>query len=159
MKTATLETLFYAIKNVDTGELVEKYSGGYLWQRKGDAETKARQLLNSNHNARTFGYRRNLPQPASDYEILTVVLHVAKRESMSTIVAAEKIKEAEKQKIEKERAEKINILTEKLKELTGTKDIPTIKTFLVKNLVVPDYKIQIENVFKELEQLKYSKIK
>jgi hypothetical protein len=140
----SLDTKLYAVVNTDTGVLVPRYTGGFFWTRKGDAEAKLHQVM-----------RRG------SFELITCSIGVIESQSGDEIVrlenealAAKKAKEAEKRAAEALRAIEVNKLREQLKELTGFTDVPTVKTFLVNTVLVPDYRVKIENVITELQKLK-----
>jgi len=147
-----LDTELFAVVNTKTNELVPRYTGGFFWTRRGDAERKFDEML----------------RKASHYSLMVCKLNVTEMLSGPQImeerrIAVEKAAEIARQKREAEqlRNQRIEELKNELKELTGQRelDIPTIKTFLVSNLIVPDYKVKIENVLNELSTLNYSKVR
>lgn len=143
----SLDTKLYAVMNSNTKELVSRYTGGFFWTRRGDAINKLHEKMRT-----------------GSYELITCKLGII--ESLSGDELKRQLQEEAEAKRKKEQEEKaakilrdieINKLKESLKELTGFTDVPTVKTFLVNTVLVPDYKIKIENVIGELQKLNYSK--
>lgn len=137
MKT-TIDTLFYAVEKRNSCELVTRYTGGHLWQRKGDAMNNL----------------KGLQRQGCDCRLLTVKLQVVEVELGAQILNDER----EKARLLKEKQVALGnarreILNE-LKDITGMQEVQTIKTFMVKNLMVPDYKIKVEELITKLEKLK-----
>ncbi len=130
----TIDSRLYAVRNIKSGELLARYTGGYFWTRKGDAINK-------------------LLQVKDGYELLTVGLNVEEvidgvqyREELRKQALAKQIKELE-------RSKKIKELKSQLTELTGFNDIPTIQKFIGNTMLVPDYKLKIENIIQEIKNL------
>lgn len=144
---AKLDTKLYAVMNSKTQELVPRYTGGFFWTRKGDAEAKF-----------------NKVKLVGEYELLTCSIAIE-----SSVSSAEyNRQEAEKETRELDRQKKANEfgnwkstklrdLDNKLFELTATRNIEAVKGLLEKHLLVPAYKEQIEDIIKEIETTKNAK--
>lgn len=136
----SIDTKLYAVMNSNTKELVSRYTGGFFWTRQGDAMNKLRQMRNGN------------------YELVTCSLTIDSSINGPELIRKENEDKAAKKMAAHLRELEITKLKNELKELTGLTDVPTIKTFLIKTVLVPDYKLKIENVIGELTKLNYSKV-
>lgn len=133
----SVDTKLYAVMNSNTKELVSRYTGGYFWTRRGDAEAKLRQVS-----------RRG------SFELITCGITIENSIDATTMIEKEReILQAKKLAAELKLAE-INKFKTELKELTGFTDVSTVKVFLGNTLLVPDYRAKIENVINELQRLK-----
>jgi alpha-galactosidase/6-phospho-beta-glucosidase family protein len=142
-----LDSKLYAVLNVKDGTLVPRYTGGFFWTRKGDAEAKFHQV------------KRN-----GEYELLTCSIKI--EDSMSSAEynrqeAEKKARELDRQRKANEfgnwKSTKLRDLDDKLFELTATRNIEAVKGLLEKHLLVPAYKEQIEDIIKEIETTKNAK--
>jgi len=136
----SIDTKLYAVMNSDTKELVPRYTGGFFWTRLGDAMNKLRE--------KSFFGR---------YELVTCGLTIESSVSGPEMIRRENEDKQAKKLAAHLRELEVTKLKNELKDLTGFTDIPTVKTFLVNTILVPDYKIKIENVIGELQKLNYSK--
>jgi hypothetical protein len=83
----SLDTKLYAVMNSDTKVLIPRYTGGFFWTRKGDAEAKLHQVM-----------RRG------SFELITCSIGIIESQSGDEIIrlqnealAAKKAKEAKKE--------------------------------------------------------------
>lgn len=136
----TVDTKLYAVMNSKTKELVSRYTGGFFWTRQGDAMAKLRQMRNGS------------------YELVTCSLSIDSSVNGHEMIRKENEEKQAKKLAAQTRELQITRLKNELRDLTGFTDVPTVKTFLVNTVLVPDYKVKIENVIVELQKLNYSKI-
>lgn len=142
-----LDTKLYAVMNSVTGELIPRYTGGFFWTRKGDAEAKFNQVKrNGEHELITCGIVIESSISSAEYN---------KQE------AEKKARELDRQKKASEfgqrKSEKLRELDNKLFELANTRNIDAVKGLLETHLLVPAYKEQIEGIIKEIEKTKNEK--
>ena len=137
----SIDTKLYAVMNSNTKELVPRYTGGFFWTRQGDAMAKLRQQM------------RN-----GSYELVTCSLSIDSSINGHEMIRKENEEKAAKKLAAQTRELQITRLKNELKDLTGFNDVSVVKTFLVNTVLVPDYKLKIENVITELQKLNYSKI-